>query len=185
MTRRRLALAAMLAATPLAAVAAQATAPANGAAAAEATALPSWIERDPAAQTVTLTLDVTPKDTGGSARIAGQRGGAVAVVVPVNWTVRWRWSNTDSSAAHSLVVMPEREKVPVQGGTPAFPNALTRQVVDGLPVGSRDRTTFTAEQGGWYWVLCGVPGHAADGEWIGLRVDPRATDVGVRTRPPS
>lgn len=200
MTQRRFALIAVLAAAPLGCAGAQALPPSSAspatptspsprtgaapsaAAAPDAGALPAWVERDAATRTVTLALDVTPKDAAGSARIAGQRGGALTVVVPKDWTVRWRWTNADSSAAHSLVVMPEREKVPLQGGAPAFPNALTRQVLDGLPVGSRDRASFTADEGGWYWVLCGVPGHAAEGEWFGLRIDPRAADVSVRSR---
>ena len=144
--------------------------------------LPSWVSRDTAAKTVTLTLDVTAAPGDSSAALSSTRAGALTVIVPVNWTVRWRWTNHDSTAAHSLVVMPEREKVPLEGGSPAFPSALTRSVRDGLPAGSVDRTTFIAEQAGWYWVLCGVPGHAANGEWIGLRVDPRATDVGIRRR---
>lgn len=144
--------------------------------------LPAWVSRDTVTRTVTLTLDVAGAPGESSASIAAARGGAVTVVVPLHWTVRWRWQNHDSTAAHSLVVMPEREKVPLEGGAPAFPNALTRAVKDGLPAGTVDRATFVAEQSGWYWVLCGVPGHAADGEWIGLRVDARATDVGIRRK---
>ena len=44
----------------------------------------------------------------------------------------------------------------------------------GLEAGSRVVTQFEADQVGWYWLLCGVPGHALKGEWIGLKVDAEA-----------
>jgi Sulfocyanin (SoxE). len=44
---------------------------------------------------------------------------------------------------------------------------MTRMVTAGLPAGQGDRTTFTAEEAGWYWLLCGVPGHAIAGEYLG------------------
>jgi hypothetical protein len=103
-------------------------------------------------------------------------------MVPRGWAIRWHWVNADSSVAHSLVVMAEREKLPTEGGSPAFTNAMTRALKAGLPAGGTDHTSFVAEDGGWYWVLCGVPGHAIAGEWIGLRVDPSATGVGIRRK---
>ena len=75
--------------------------------------------------------------------------------------------------------MTEREKLPMEGGRAAFTNAMSRGVTTGLPTDGTDNTTFEAEEGGWFWVLCGVPGHAIAGEWIGLKVDPAATGVGV------
>jgi len=103
------------------------------------------------------------------------------VIVPLGWTVQWEWHSADSSEGHSLVVMAEREKLPVEGGRPAFDNAMSRLVQAGLPAGQVDRTTFVADQPGWYWMLCGVPGHAIAGEYIGLRVDPSAEKGEVRT----
>jgi len=60
------------------------------------------------------------------------------------------------------------------GYAEVFDNAMSRNVVRGLGPGKTDETTFTADQRGWYWLLCGVPGHALGGEWIGLKVDPDA-----------
>jgi hypothetical protein len=133
-----------------------------------------WLTSDSASHSVSLRLRVTrpPESPGGL--INGVRSGGVQVVVPLNWTVRWEWLSVDSSATHSLVVMAEREKLPTEGGRPAFDNAMTRMVTAGLPAGPVDQTTFTADQPGWYWMLCGVPGHAIAGEYIGLRVDPEA-----------
>jgi plastocyanin len=138
-----------------------------------------WVTPDSAAKTVTLELAVTPKGDATSARIAGFREGGAQVVVPLGWTVRWNWHSDDPGAQHSLVVMQEREKLPTEGGRPVFTNAMTKSLSDGLAAGQSDHTTFEAEQAGWYWILCGVPSHALQGEWLGLKVDADAKTAGV------
>jgi hypothetical protein len=110
--------------------------------------------------------------------INGYEKGAAQVIVPVGWTVKWNWKNADGGSPHSLIVMNQREKIPPEGGRAAFSNAMTRSPVDGLPAGQTDQTTFEAEEAGWYWLLCGVPSHALNGEWIELRVDPEAKTAG-------
>jgi hypothetical protein len=137
-------------------------------------ATPEWLVADSAARTVTLNLVVTAPAGAQSALINGYREGGVQIVVPLNWTVGWHWQSSDSTAPHSLVLMQEREKLPLQGDRPALQNAMTRMVTAGLKAGQTDVTSFTADQTGWYWLLCGVPGHAIRGEWVGLKVDPDA-----------
>lgn len=146
---------------------------------APADTLPAWVQVDAAGRTVTLALEVTRPDGAASALLNGEHDGSVQVSVPRGWTVVWRWTNADGSAPHSLVVMQEREKLPMEGGRPAFTNAMSRSVTVGLPSGGKDDTRFEAEEAGWFWVLCGVPGHAIAGEWIGLKVDPAASGVTV------
>ncbi|MGH2667587.1 MAG: sulfocyanin-like copper-binding protein, partial [bacterium] len=134
-----------------------------------------WLSADTAAKAVSFRLDVTVPQGSPSAVISGHREGGVQIVVPQGWTVAWQWESHDSTAAHSLVLMAEREKIPTEGGRPAFDNAMTRGLTTGLEAGSRDVTRFEADQVGWYWLLCGVPGHALKGEWIGLKVDADAS----------
>jgi len=134
----------------------------------------AWLSSDSATKTVTLRLETTRPSGSPAALINGQSGARLQVIVPLGWTVQWEWRSADSNAAHSLVVMNEREKLPTEGGRPAFDNAMTRTPQAGLPAGQIDRTNFIADQAGWYWILCGVPGHAIAGEYIGLRVDPEA-----------
>lgn len=147
--------------------------PASPARAASASS-PDWLEVDSASRVVTLSLEVTAPRAAPSALINGYRAGEVQITVPLGWTVKWNWRSADSTAPHSLVVMVEREKIPLEGGRPAFSNAMTRMVTAGLRPGENDQTTFVAEEAGWYWLLCGVPGHAIDGEWISLKVDREA-----------
>lgn len=142
----------------------------------------SWVVADTATHTAALTLEVTAPPEAPSALLNGYREGEAQVVVPLGWTVTWDWRSSDSAGKHSLVVMAEREKLPTEGGRSAFSNAMTRSVTAGLAAGQADHTTFVAEEQGWFWLLCGVPGHALAGEWIGLRVDPAAATAGMKLK---
>jgi hypothetical protein len=146
---------------------------------------PDWVKSDSAARHVTLSLETAVRPGSTMASINGYRNGQARVVVPLGWTVTWNWRNADSSAAHSLVVMVQREKIPLEGGRPAFSNAMTRMVTQGLDSGQTDQSTFQAEEAGWYWLLCGVPSHALNGEWIELRVDPDAKQPDLVVKGPT
>jgi hypothetical protein len=138
-----------------------------------------WVQSDSAARTATLTLVVTKPVGSPSALINGHRSGELQIVVPVRWTVKWNWRNDDPGGVHSLVVMTQREKVPLEGGRAAFSNAMSRSVTAGLTTGQTDQTTFEAEEAGWYWLMCGVPNHALNGEWLELRISPDAAAASV------
>ena len=146
---------------------------------------PAWITIDSTQRTVTLSLETTAGAPGASALIDGYRNGEARLVVPLGWTVKWNWRNADSTSRHSLVVMTQREKIPLEGGRAAFSNAMSREVTTGLPAGGTDQTTFQADEAGWYWLLCGVPNHALSGEWIELRVDPEAKTAALIRKTPS
>jgi hypothetical protein len=136
-----------------------------------------WLVVDGAGRTATLSLQVTNPPRSPSALLNGYRAGEARVIVPRGWTLEWNWQNSDSTSPHSLVVMTQREKIPLEGGRPAFMNAMTRMLTGGLPVGQTDQTTFEADEAGWFWILCGVPEHAIKGEWLELQVDPEATSA--------
>lgn len=142
----------------------------------------SWLVADSAARVVTLELEVTARPGAASALINGHRAGEARIIVPIGWTVKWNWRSVDSAATHSLVVMAQREKIPLAGGRAAFSNAMTRMVTEGLSAGQSDESTFVAEEAGWYWMLCGVPSHAINGEWLELRADPDARTARIELK---
>jgi len=129
-----------------------------------------------------MALVVTRPEGAASALINGFRAGEVRAVVPLGWTVKWNWRNDDGTEPHSLVVMTQREKIPLEGGRAAFSNAMSRMVTAGLARSQTDQTTFEADEAGWYWLLCGVPGHALNGEWIELQVSPDAKTASIQVK---
>lgn len=141
------------------------------------TSLPGWIHPDSGAKSVTLDL-VAARVPGHSATLNGVSHGDLQVVVPLGWTVKLEWRN-DDSVAHSFVVQQEREKLPERAGEPAFQYAYSRSPVAGMGPGRTDHTQFVVDQAGWFWILCGVPGHAIGGEYISLKIDRDATKVSV------
>jgi hypothetical protein len=151
-------------------------------AAGDTTDSPSWLVVDSAARVAMVRLEVTAPAGAPSALINGYRAGGARLVLPLGWTLKWDWSSTDSTTPHSLVVMVQREKIPLEGGRASFSNAMTRMVVEGLRAGQSDQSTFVADEAGWYWMLCGVPGHAIKGEWLELRVDPDAKTASVQIK---
>ena len=142
----------------------------------------SWLTVDNATRTTTMALVVTRPEGAASALINGFRAGEVRAVVPLGWTVKWNWRNDDGTEPHSLVVMTQREKIPLEGGRAAFSNAMSRMVTAGLARSQTDQTTFEADEAGWYWLLCGVPGHALNGEWIELQVSPDAKTASIQVK---
>jgi hypothetical protein len=170
------------AATPPAAAASEPVLPAGGdSSPVSADSFPGLVV-DSAARTATLELVVTRKTGAPSALINGYRAGEARIVIPVGWTAKWNWRSADSTTPHSLVVMVQREKLPLEGGRPSFSNAMTRMVTEGLRPGQGDQSTFEAEEAGWYWMMCGVPGHGLNGEWLELRVDPEAKTASVQVK---
>jgi hypothetical protein len=141
-----------------------------------------WLVVDSAARSVTLDLEVTAPSGAPSAVINGYRAGEVRIVVPLGWTIRWNWRSSDPGAPHSLVVLVQREKIPLEGGRASFSNAMTRMVTEGLRQGQSDQSTFLAEEAGWYWMMCGVPSHGLNGEWLELRVDPEVKTATAQVR---
>ena len=150
-----------------------------GVASAQEVPRPAWLAVDATAHTAALALEVTALPGAASARINGFREGGVLVLVPLGWTVKWNWVSRDSVSRHSLIIGPEREKLPERAQDPGFPNAMTRNALTGLTAGLEDATTFEADQAGWFWLYCGVPDHALRGEWISLRVSAQAKEPAV------
>lgn len=142
----------------------------------------TWLAADSASRHATLELEVTAPAGTPSALINGYRSGGARIVLPLAWTVTWNWRSADSTASHSLVVMVQREKMPLEGGRASFSNAMTRMVTEGLQPGQPDQSTFETEEAGWYWLMCGVPGHAVAGEWLELRVDPESRTARVELK---
>jgi sulfocyanin len=136
---------------------------------------PAWLTFDAAAKTVHFQLIAGLTGENGALNFNGFRDGALTLVVPVGWTTQMTFRNHDGMLPHSAEVVPPQEPLPTQPVTPAITRAFTTSLAAGLPPEGTDDMRFTAQPAGDYLIICGVPGHAAAGMWIRLRVSPSAT----------
>ena len=153
--------------------AAGAEAPAGGAAAGEMT-MPSWMQVDEAAQTVTMDITAGATPDLNYWNYNGATNGNATIQVPVGYTVTINFSNSDPNMAHSLGI---EESQATWGASlqpnPVFQGALTSNptsMTDGTMPGESETITFTASEAGDYAMVCYIPGHAATGMWVRFNV---------------
>ena len=140
--------------------------PAERAFAAGSPEAPAWMKVDATAKSVSFEIKMAENGSNGTFNFNGYSRGALSVIVPLGWRVRMHVINVGEGAIpHSLEIAGVTTTMPAQGVDPAFAQAYTVQLVPGMGVGQTDDVDFTADKAGKYWMLCGVPGHAAGGMW--------------------
>ncbi len=105
----------------------------------------------------------------------GVRRGARVLTVPVGWRLGIEFTNRDAELPHSAMVVADSQPIPEQLPLPAFPQAQTVKVEEGLLEGDSDEIRFLADRVGRYLIACGVMRHAQRGQWLVLEVSASAT----------
>jgi len=131
------------------------------------------------AKTVEFRLVAGQTAANGFFNFNGYARGALAVTVPLGWTVVIHYSN-GSALRHSFDVIPYTGTQPDAAPPPAFAGAATKDLVDGIGVGKQEALTFNAGKTGRYEFLCGVLGHAQAGMWGLFVVSSAAAAPSVR-----
>jgi hypothetical protein len=128
------------------------------------------------ARSRTADLEVVSGYNGanGGLNLNGGARGDQTVVVPAAWTVRLTFVNGDAEQAHSAVV--GAGTAPAEPLREALPGAATARAQAGRAADDPVAIRFVAAPAGAYVIACGVPGHAAAGEWIRLRVSATAAE---------
>jgi hypothetical protein len=130
----------------------------------------TWLVSDVPTKTVQFQLIAGFSGLNGALNFNGFGDGGLTLTVPAGWHVVIHFSNHDGMLAHSAEVIPDGP-VPITGATtPAFSQAVTFRLQDGLITTERDDMKFVADTAGSYLIICGVPGHAAGGMWIHFKV---------------
>ena len=136
--------------------------------------MPSWMQVDNAAQTVTMDIEAGSTPDLNYWNYNGATNGGATIVVPAGYTVTINFTNSDPNMAHSLGI---EESQATWGASltpnPAFEGAITQNptsMTEGTMPGESETITFTAGAAGDYALVCYIPGHAATGMWINFRV---------------
>lgn len=146
---------------------------------------PSWMTVEADQQRVRLVMVGAADGSNGTMNFNGYGNGDMTVTVPLGWKVAVEFQNKGLGALpHSLVVINEVSPLPVEGGIPAFPRALTRRLVAGMMAGETDTLDFVASKEGRFLWFCGVAAHGVAGMWDYLVVsrDAKAPSVRVKAK---
>lgn len=146
---------------------------------------PDWMTFDAQKQVVRLLMVGSADGSNGTMNFNGYGNGDMTVIVPFGWKVDVEFDNKGLGALpHSLVVMNEVNPLPIEGGVPAFPRALTKALIPGMMAGTTDTFEFVANKEGRFLFFCGVTGHGVQGMWDYLVVskEAKAPSVQVKTK---
>lgn len=144
---------------------------------------PHWMKVDAQNQVVRLLLVGAEDGTLGTMNLNGYGNGTMTVIVPFGWNVEVEFRNKGLGALpHSLAVINEVAPLPIEGGVPAFPRALTRALIPGLAAGETDTFEFVADKEGRFLWFCGVTGHGVTGMWDYLVVSKEAKVPSVHVK---
>lgn len=134
-----------------------------------------FLAYDPARRTVQLRALAGYDGVNGSLNFNGAARGARVATIPLGWHVEVLFRQDDEALAHSALVAPASDPMPVDAPPPAFPGAAIRRSTRGMVAGASDAFTFTADRAGSFVLQCGVPGHAQGGMWLRVVVDSTAS----------
>lgn len=143
----------------------------------------AWLVSHVPTRTVQFQLIAGLSGLNGALNFDGFGDGGLTLTVPAGWHVVIHFTNHDGMLAHSAIVIAD-SLVPTMGASsPAFSQAVTLRVQQGLTATERDDMKFVADKAGSYLLICGVPGHAAAGMWIRFRVEAGAERPSLTATP--
>jgi hypothetical protein len=139
----------------------------------------NFLSSDTVARVATFQL-VAGDELPGRVSFNGVARGARVLTIPLGWQTRIVFINRDPELPHSVVVIAAADPLPEELGGPAFPQARTAKVEDGLLEGDSDEMAFTPDRTGRFFLACGVMGHAQRGQWLSLVVSDSVTRPSYR-----
>jgi len=145
---------------------------------------PKWLSVDAGAKTARFQLIAGLTGANGALNFNGFADGGLTLVIPVGWAVEMDFVNHDGMLPHSAMVVAATLPMQAAPSDPAIPRAFTVRLSEGLPPLGKDTIRFTADPAGDYFIVCGVPGHAAAGMWIRLQISGTAREPMMSATPP-
>lgn len=126
---------------------------------------------DSAAKTATLELVAAMTALNSGLNFNGFKDGGLTFTVPLNWNVVMHFKNHDQNLMHSAEVIDSVKALPPGPvEPPAFPQAMTTKLMQGLSASEAGEMKFVANKVGTYFIWCAVPGHGLAGMWIRFKV---------------
>ncbi|MBX6353511.1 MAG: hypothetical protein IRZ10_09255 [Thermoflavifilum sp.] len=129
----------------------------------------------------TLTLNIEGVTTDAGMTFNGYNNGQLKITVPVGWTVQVHFVNKDTNMPHSVGFVPWSQRTG-SSFTAAFPGSLMNNFQSGIQATDPAvEFSFKATTAGQYAMVCGIPGHAANGMWDEFDVSSSAKSPTITT----
>ncbi len=128
-----------------------------------------YLSVDQANQTVTLQIIAGMTDANGGMNFNGRDHGGATITVPEGWTVQVDFSN-QGLLPHSAMIVATDVLSQTTINDTVFDGAEIANPHNGVIPGNTAQFSFTAATQGEYAFACGVPGHAASGQWLHFNV---------------
>lgn len=130
----------------------------------------SYVTSNASTKTATIVVDASQGTAGGGLNFNGAVKGGKSFTIPAGWNVVMRYKNLGMLAHSAIVIKGTTPPVSVAEKDAAFPGAYSSMVMNGMPMNAASTAKFKASMAGSYLIVCGVPGHALGGQYLGLKV---------------
>jgi sulfocyanin len=130
----------------------------------------SYVSNNAGTKTATLTVEVAANSPIGALNFNGAAQGSKSFTVPAGWNVVVNFKNMGSLPHSAVLVKGSTPPASVTEKDAAFPGAASKMVMQGLAMNAAQTLKFKASTAGSYLLICGVPGHALGGQYLGFKV---------------
>ena len=131
---------------------------------------PAWLTINAKKKQVQFQLIASLTPANGGLNFNGYHHGGLTLSVPRGWKVVLAFRNNDSTVAHSAEVIPAMDSFPDAPTQPAFGQAFTVRLNDGIAAQGSDTVRFEVDRVGSFVISSPAAGQAKQGMWIRLQV---------------
>lgn len=141
-----------------------------------------FLSQNASRNTVLLRLYAAENGNNNDMNFDGYGNGSMNVMIPLGWTIKVDFVNTDNSQVHSAMIVPLKDhNLPlITTAMLAFPKASTPFPNQGTSQGIHQSFQFTASKAGQYAIVCGIATHAEMGMWDRLIISPTASRASIK-----
>jgi len=130
----------------------------------------NYVASNAVSKTATIMVDANQGTVNGGLNFNGAAKATKSFTIPAGWNVVMKFKNMGAIPHSAVVVKGTTPPATVTEKSAAFPGASTKMPMQGMGMNAAESVKFKATTAGSYLIICGVPGHALGGQYLGLKV---------------
>jgi sulfocyanin len=140
-----------------------------------------WEYTSPEKQYVVIDLTAAATSNNNGFNFDGYSKGAANFIIPAGWQVAWIFNNKAALPHSAALTTGLTLATVIQNG--GLGPIETTNALGGVRSGSTEYVGFQATRVGKFYLICGVPGHAAAGMWDYMTISTTATAPSIAVTP--